>query len=362
MKEIIERLKNTFLKMQTAGGYFVDPVYNIIDPRPTAEICKSFLYLGYENEARKGFDWLLTVQQPNGSWLEVLPDGFVGESGVATSAVGRLLVVAYEKTGKREYLDAALKAGEYMLSIEFSQGYFIKSNGHYADVLNVDAMAAAHLYALYRLTKKKKYIEARDRAIYNVIRYLFKDGALPYAIPVRASPYEWHLNLRDPHYHALTFYFLIMADPEFKNIYLKKVLPKMQGWLEKVLSKKGFDWSEGKHTFSVGINSGYGYAAYILNYLNSPKSKLAVNKLKKIQRADGLFNRFDVLTAGEIFKWIIKELFEFNYISPTNFNLATKLKRTKNYLRRVLDRTKPNLKCSLFYSSQIFDCLTEIST
>ena len=344
---------NIICSLQDKKGYFVDPVTHHIDPRGTAEICKSLLYIGKKAEAEMGFNWLAEIQANNGSWNEVLHDGFNEESCVATSIIGRLMLIAYEKTKNKHYLQSALKCSEYLISREFSPGYFIKSYRHYGDVLNVNACCAAFFYKLYEVTKDKKNIIIRDRAIFNIIRYQFKDGFYPYASRMLNNPYEYHLNVRDPHYHAITLYFLMLSDPKFENRYLKLSVEKAINCMKKNIVHGKFDWSFGHLQFSLGLNGGYAYVYYCLRYTNN-------NTLLKKSDVDsnGLILRHEKIRIYFLIKRILKEIFNFGVDGNTNYSLWIRLFRLKGIAGRLKMIYFRN-KVSLYYTAQMYDCLTE---
>ncbi len=362
IKEDIEKLKSqltkSLLKLQTESGSFKDPVYKFEDPRVVAEIAKSMLYLGKKNESKKAFNWIIKAQNKNGSWNEVLPDKD-NESCLATAITGRFLLIGYQKTKNEKYKKSALNAAKFVLSKEFSPGYYIKSNGHYNDILNVNASCAALLYELYKTTKDKKYLKARDRAIFNTVRFQFTDGAYPYASPVRHYCDLWNLNDRDPHYQAITLYHLLKSDPQLKNQYLKISAPKAIKWLEKTITKKGADWSKDKLMFSIGTTGIYGYAAYCFNHFKMyEKQEICINILKK-RITNSLYERYEPPNIIETIKGVSNELIELNYNNPSQHSLPEKYKRIRNRLKRdLIERRKR--QPSLYYSAQILECLTEI--
>ena len=358
IKELISQLTKSLLKLQTASGSFKDPVYKFEDPRVAAELAKSLAYLGKKEESKKAFNWLIKTQNKNHSWNEVLPDKN-NESCLATAIIGRFLLIGYKKTKDKKYKKSALNAAKFVLSKEFSPGYFIKSNSHYADVLNVNASCAAFLYELYKTTKDKKYIKARDRAIFNTVRYQFNDGAYPYGSQVRCYSDFWNLNDRDPHYQAITLYHLLKSDPQLKNQYLKISAPKAMKWLDRTITKKGADWSKDKLMFSIGTTGIYGYAAYCFNHFKMHgKQEICINILKK-RLTNGLYERYEPPNIIETIKGVSDELFELNYNNPSQHSLPEKYKRIRNRLKRdLIERRKR--QPSLYYSAQILECLTEI--
>ncbi len=358
-KYVIEHLQKSLESLAQGHSYFVDPAYKVIDPRPVAEYAKSLLLLGKKKEARRYFDWLVKVQNRNGSWNEALNQEFNEESCVATPIIGRMLLIAYQYYHNRSYLDVAKKALGYIESKEFLPGYFIKSYAHYSDVLNVNATCAAFLKKAYDITKEKKWLAMRDRAIYNVVRYQFKDGAYPYATRLNTFPYEHHLNVRDPHYHALTFYFLLLADPDLSNRYMKISYRKAMKWLKNEFKSGRVDWSHCEHSFAIGVTGAYGYALFCSEVANDHNIRMKIlQHIADIQRNDGLFNRFERSNLLETIKGVIREFFEWQTISPKEFSISTRFFRIRKRLARDFKERK-NIRVSLYYSTQILDCLTE---
>ncbi len=358
-EDIVLQLTEGLSRLVQNERYFVDPIFKIIDPRPVAEFAKSLLYRDEQKRAEQLFDWLVTIQNKDGSWNEVLNREFSEASCVATPIVGRMLLIAYQRIKKRSYLSAAMKALMYIEKQEFLPGYFIKSYCHYSDVLNVNATCAAFLQKAYEIQNEKKWLDMRDRAIFNVVRYQFKDGAYPYAARMHTFPYEHHLNVRDPHYHVLTLYFLLLADPKLSNRYFAISFKKAIKWMENEFKLGMVNWSHDEHMFSVGVTGAYGYALFCSIY---GKDKMLSNKLidhlSSMQRADGLFNRFEKGTLFETVRGLFRELLEVEHICPKEFCISTRILRCKRRIGRdVKDRR--NLKISLYYSTQILDCLTE---
>ncbi|MDD5417536.1 MAG: prenyltransferase/squalene oxidase repeat-containing protein [Candidatus Nanoarchaeia archaeon] len=350
MNDITKKLKEYFLTMTDKEGRYKDPNTGLFRPRSACEIIKS---LDFPKKTEKTMKWILKSQNPNGSWNEIHPD-LDEESCVETAVVGDMISELYFKIKSNLLRTNILKAGNYILSKEFSPGYFIKSYRHYADVLNVNATCASFLYKLYLITKNKKYLEARDRAIFNVVRYQFKDGAYPYSSETRTFPYEWGLDVKDIHYHALTLYFLLKSDPELKNRYLKISAEKAVKWLAESLSKDSFKWEKSNLIFSIGVTGAYGYAAYCFNKMKFRNEfETCIRILRKIQNDDGSFNRFHKGSFSQSTKNILSE------ITNDEFTFRQKLVRMKRkFKRNFIERNK--IVKDLYYTSQIFECLSSI--
>jgi hypothetical protein len=358
-KEIVPPLADRLARLQQPDGSFRDPVFGYSDPRPAAEIGRAFLRLGRKGEARRALDWLLSVQHENGSWPETLPDQSE-ESCVATAIVGRLLLLAASETGEKRYREAALRAGGYLLSREFSPGYFIKSVRHYTDVLNVNATAGALLLLLAEETGERKYREARDRALFHTVRWQFRDGALPYGAKAEAFPDEWHLHVRDPHYQAITLYFLLLSDPGLESPYLRVAAPRAAAWLESVLRARGWDWSRGRLLFSLGTTASYAYAAVCFGRLGREEAAArCMEQLGTLQQGDGGFRRFEPPRAGETARGLLREIFDLEYSNTPGYPWPIRVRRALQRARRDLSERR-NSKFSLYYSAQVLDCLVEM--
>lgn len=357
-RALVPSLADRLARLQRGDGSFRDPVFGYSDPRPAAEIGRTFLALGRKEEAHQALDWLLSVQHPNGAWIETLPDQSE-ESCVASGIAGRLLLLAGRESGERKYHEAAVRAGDYLLSREFSPGYFIKSVRHYTDVLNVNATCGALLHLLAEETRERKYREARNRAIFNTVRWQFRDGAFPYGAKVEAFPDEWHLHVRDPHYQAITLHFLLLSDPELEDPCLRVAASRAAAWLESVLRARGWDWSRGRLLFSLGTTASYAYAAWCFERLGRKEAAVRCLERLKTLQTDGGFLRFEPPRAGETVRGLLHELLDLEYSNPPGYPWTIRVRRALQRARREFSE-RPRSKFSLYYSAQILNCLAEM--
>ncbi|MBI4043492.1 MAG: terpene cyclase/mutase family protein [Candidatus Diapherotrites archaeon] len=357
-KELVREVLEELSPLRQKEGNYFDPVYTGLErQRPVAEIAKALHVSGKKKEAEKSLDWVVGVQNQNGSWNEVLP-GITAESSVDTSIIGRIVLMAYNKTGKKSYLNAALRAGQNVLKKEIGYGKFIKSFHHYGDVLNVSANCAAFFYALFLQTKDKGFLDARDRAVFNCCKWQFKDGSYPYMGSERAYPYENHFHVPDPHYHAITLYYLLLSDPRLENPYLKISAEKAVKWLESVLHPNGWDWSKGKLVFSLGFTAGYAYAAYCFDFFGKEEQKnICLNKLPEFRMKYG-FGFWEEARINETIKGIASELFNLDWKTQLNYPFPVRLWRAKQIIKGQLFLRKKK-EFSLYFTPQILDCLTE---
>ena len=359
LKDILESMSRGFLQLLRSDGSTADPVTRIADYRPVGEIAKGLLYLGHHLEAERCFGWLMKQQKTNGSWHEIIHIGFDEENTLSTAVIGKCFLDAYVKNGKKEYLATAEKALAYVRGREFTPGHFVKAYGHYSDILNVNAACAAFFHAYLSLKKNPEIAAVLARSIYNIVRFQFKDGAFPYTRFERAFPYEDHLNVRDLYYHALTCYYLSLADPRLENHYINLASQKALPWLANTLASGSPRWRESKVIFTVGAMGFYGYAAYCFQHSQQEeKVGLCLRQLKRFQQSSGLFSRYEPPRLFDSLLGMAGEIIELETIAPTGYSLGTRLFRLRRRLAHDV-KTRRKQQVSLFYSAQIYNALTE---
>lgn len=114
-----------------------------------------------KERAIRAADWLLTVQLPEGGW----PGGRVGEGRGAvafnTAQVIRGMLAARQNTGRSVYLDAAVRAADWIISGQSRDGAFRRHN--YLGVGRVyDAYVSAPLLHVHRITGDIRYKRAAE--------------------------------------------------------------------------------------------------------------------------------------------------------------------------------------------------------
>ena len=151
------------------AGYFLLRLYQYAKER------------GEENElwlktVKKLANFFVEHQLPNGSfgkWWS--PDGKkVSDDGTNGAYIIWMLVELYKMTGEKKYLEAAEKGMNYYIK------KFVENDLYWGDTLDADTidkeaghaiMRAALL--LYEVTKNKKYLEAAERAGYYIMTWMF---------------------------------------------------------------------------------------------------------------------------------------------------------------------------------------------
>ena len=116
--------------------------------------------------ARDYADWLLTQQRSNGSFPMGWLNGHVTDTaGSTTYAAVPLLVKMSEETGENKYLEAALRAGDYVWNSTGSQCVYLGATGG-SDVADKESgmLSLEAFLALYEHTKDKKWLERSESA------------------------------------------------------------------------------------------------------------------------------------------------------------------------------------------------------
>jgi hypothetical protein len=118
---------------------------------------------------KKGADWLLTQQQPDGSFPRSwnAPVISVKEtSGTSSYNPIPMLVRLSEETGDKKYLDAALRAGDYLWKNFGSKGDYVGGTTDNPNISDKEAgMLALEAYlTLYESTKDAKWLDCAKGA------------------------------------------------------------------------------------------------------------------------------------------------------------------------------------------------------
>jgi len=364
-------------------GCFRDPVHDLMDPRPTSEICSAMLRLGeMTQEAETGFQCLIDQQRNDGSWDEVLP-GYrnLKQSTVATSIIGLLLLESGEGTGADDE-SAVTRAARFVLSRELRPGQYLKSLYHYGDILNVNASCAAFMAGLYNNTGNQEYLGARDRAIMNVARFQFKDGSFPYASPTRTFPYRWHLCMPDPHYQAITIYYLLISDPGLENPITRICIPRGMIWLNDSLGEMKLKWSRCRHAFSNGLTGSYPFIAYCANHLAEEKvyqeareatetaglkltmselersCHVSLNRVRDLLKRSDLVSRYEPMGSSETLRGIFNDLLDTGSTTPAQYPCRFRVRFALSRARREISSRSER---SLYFTAQLLESLSRIS-
>ena len=146
-------------------------------------------------------------------------------TAVATTFCAEGLIMAYEATGKKDYLDVALSSAEFVkndLNRTTHKSGFLFSyspfNGNNT-VFNASLLGAKLLALSYKYTKKQEHIETAEVAVKAVCESQEKDGSWVYGLlPVQSWKDSFHTGFN---LEAINTYMEINQDFELKK-YLKK--------------------------------------------------------------------------------------------------------------------------------------------
>ncbi|OHE89031.1 MAG: hypothetical protein A3G75_15335, partial [Verrucomicrobia bacterium RIFCSPLOWO2_12_FULL_64_8] len=117
--------------------------------------------------SREFADWLIAQQRPDGSFPRSWKPGtseVVNPDGSATYVAPPLLVAMHRETGEQRYLDAAVRAGEYLWATDGTRGLF---HGGSIDASSIEVVTdgeGGHLsmlafLSLYEATKRPEWLE-----------------------------------------------------------------------------------------------------------------------------------------------------------------------------------------------------------
>lgn len=114
-------------------------------------------------------DWLLTQQREDGSFPRSWKNGtgeVNEESGTSSYDPVPLLVSLSQITGDQRYLDAAIRAGEYVWSNYGSHGVFVGGTTDNPNVVDKEAgmLSLEAFLSLYEATKEAKWLERAEAA------------------------------------------------------------------------------------------------------------------------------------------------------------------------------------------------------
>ena len=127
--------------------YLRDPVVRVRRYRVVAELVKTLVRLKLQEEMEVVDHlcaFLVRGQNEDGSWNE-LHLHYDQPSALVTALVGEALLSVYHLTPRNEWEKPLEKARDYVLSMEDTSGYFIKSRLYREDHLNVDAACGSFL-------------------------------------------------------------------------------------------------------------------------------------------------------------------------------------------------------------------------
>ncbi|WP_083965083.1 prenyltransferase/squalene oxidase repeat-containing protein [Thermococcus sp. PK] len=276
----LEKETSKYLLLDKEIAYIKDPVFGIVRNRVSAEYLKAIIRLYGEKKRdtiEKLVNFLLSRQNPNGSWNEIHPN-YNQESALVTSFVGEALLLSlpYLDEDLKEWAQQALRrAKEFVLSSEIEPGYFLKSRLYTADYLNVDATCGAFLAQYYKVFKDDKALEGAKRAARRVCNFQEKDGSFPYTINRGSEKY--HLKVPCIHYQGVTLYYLSKIQEVIQEEQLKKCMLNGAEWLSKAQNGKRFDWSKSGLMFAYYLTGAYAFGITSFLYASQWKEEYLEN-------------------------------------------------------------------------------------
>ena len=160
-------------------AYVKDDVSKVVRTRVTAELCSTLVKLhnlkisDHQPMIKKLTKWLLDNQNADGSWNETHIN-YNKPSTVFTSICALSLLETSESFPDlnidEEIFDRAAK---FILKQEIYYGEYKKSELVHADILNVDAMAAAFLLKFGSRSSNENYIQAGKMAVAHICSHQF---------------------------------------------------------------------------------------------------------------------------------------------------------------------------------------------
>lgn len=289
LQSLLERTSE-YLVDEGDVAYIRDPIFGIVRNRVTAEYLKAVVRLDGQRRAdviTKLTRFLLSRQNPNGSWNEIHPN-YNQESALVTSFVGEALLLALPHLSvslKNDVEDALIRARNFVLSSEIEGGYFLKSKLYRADYLNVDATCGAFLASYYETFGDDEALNGAIRAARRVCGFQEEDGSFPYTVTSEEGRH--HLRVPCIHYQGVTLYYLSKIHEVVKESWLEKCILRGVRWLSLVQKGDGrFDWSKSGLMFAYYLTGAYafGIASFMYasklgeDYLNNAEIALSVLK------------------------------------------------------------------------------------
>ena len=259
-------------------AYIKDPVFDIKRNRVVAEILKAIVRLDLEKNEKKIeklCNYLKKNQNKDGSLNEIHPN-YDQPSALITSIVGEALLITYGKYPNDALKKSIQHAKDFVLSMEKTSGYFIKSKQYTADHLNVDATCGAFLASYGKSFSDGVCINAAENAARNVCKFQFSDGSYPYA--ASKGSYSHLLNVPCVHYQGVTMYYLSKINEIVRKNWLKDSLIHGAEWLSIAQNDDGwFDWSKSGLMFAYYLSGAYAFAFSSFFYVSQWSKKYGEN-------------------------------------------------------------------------------------
>lgn len=160
-----------YMKDYGFGSYKLGSTWTSSYPETTGYIIETLIKysnLKKENEIKncciRAADWLIEIQKPSGGWQGETIDDNKNEVVFNTGQIIRGLLSTYCETDDQKYLKSAIKAGDWLVSIQEENGNWVK-NAFMGVARVYDSYVDVPLIHLSTMTQNNKY---RDAAIKNI--------------------------------------------------------------------------------------------------------------------------------------------------------------------------------------------------
>ncbi len=135
--------------------------------------------LRYRNAAVKACDWIVEVQEPDGSWAR---HNFLGERRVYDTYVSAPLLHMADRTGKKAYRLAALRNLEWVLSRQSANGWFADADNtlrhNDRPITHTMAYTVDGLIECHARTGDENYLKAAERPARVLLDLFARHGSL----------------------------------------------------------------------------------------------------------------------------------------------------------------------------------------
>jgi hypothetical protein len=170
------------MKDEGIGSYHLVDGWSASYPETSGYIVPTMIVYGglsgqdkFVDTAVKVADWLLSIQKETGGWQ----GGRIGEGNPEivfnTGQVIRGMLTAYAQQQDQKYLDAAIKAGDWLCSVQDDQGFWKESALMKAERV-YDSYVDVPLIMLSEMSNDKKYSNAAIKNLDWIISSRQKDN------------------------------------------------------------------------------------------------------------------------------------------------------------------------------------------
>ncbi len=169
LKSAIEKALKSFLLNQNRsdegglGSYYFRSGYTSSYPETTGYIIPSLLAciplfneMELHKSAQKASDWLLSIQKPSGGWQGGYVHQNQPEVVFNTGQIIKGMLASYAYFKDEKYLNAAIKAADWLCSIQENEGFW-KKNVYLNQVRVYDTYVANALADCYTWTQYSNY-------------------------------------------------------------------------------------------------------------------------------------------------------------------------------------------------------------